>query len=89
MIQYKYCTIIFYIGISHFDLYYLNSNINLKQDLKKGIDRLNYGFIVERETPSELINEKKDAIDLYSTIAILWKAVQEQNEELNKLKETI
>ncbi|WP_099467409.1 hypothetical protein [Konateibacter massiliensis] len=38
MIQYKYCTIIFYIGISHFDLYYLNSNINISaslEDIKK------------------------------------------------------
>ena len=26
MIQYMYCTIFVYIGISHFDLYYLNSN---------------------------------------------------------------
>ena len=46
----------------------------------------NYGFIVERETPEEVISESRDAIDLYSMAALNWKATQELLEKVERLE---
>lgn len=47
---------------------------HLKKDKKK---HQKYGFIVERGCPEEVITAEGDGIDIYSAVAILWKAVQQ------------
>lgn len=57
-----------------------SSNIykyNLKEDLKQNIVKTKYGFIIERETPNEIISYDMDGIDIYSALAINWKSTQE------------
>lgn len=44
------------------------------------------GFVIGRETPEEIISEDGNGIDLYSTISITWKAVQEILERLDKIE---
>jgi hypothetical protein len=45
-----------------------------------------YGLIIERECPTEIVDNSGDAISLYSMCSILWKAVQELSDEVNELK---
>lgn len=45
-----------------------------------------YGVIIERECPTEIVDNSGDAISLYSMCSVLWKAVQELSDEVNKLK---
>lgn len=47
------------------------------------------GFIVERETPNEVISESGDSIDLYSMTSIIWKATQELLLKIQTLEETV
>lgn len=44
------------------------------------------GFIVERETPEEVISESGDSIDLYSMAALNWRATQELLEKVERLE---
>lgn len=71
-----------------------NSDIyeyNLKSD--KDTDKRLIGFVIgdNYKTPDEVIDKDGQAIELYSAIGILWKAIQEQQQEIedlkNKLKE--
>ena len=67
-----------------------NSDIyeyNLKSD--KDTDKKLIGFIIGEnyKTPSEVISKEGQAVELYSAIGILWKAVQEMSEEIKQLKE--
>lgn len=43
--------------------------------------------IIADDSPSEILNEEHDAVDLYKTIFIQAKAIQELSEEVVKLKE--
>ena len=69
-----------------------NSNIytynfkNEKDDTKKHI-----GFVIGKnfKTPNAVINEQETGVDVYSMCSILWKAVQEQQEHIEKLKKEI
>ena len=51
------------------------------------------GFIIGEnyKTPNEVISKEGQAIGIYSMAGILWKAIQEQQQEIedlkNKLKE--
>lgn len=67
-----------------------NSDIyeyNLKSD--KDTDKKLIGFIIGEnyKTPNEVISKEGQAVELYSAIGILWKAVQEMSEEIKQLKE--
>lgn len=71
-----------------------NSDIyeyNLKSD--KDTDKKMIGFIIGEnyKTPNEVISKEGQAIGIYSMAGILWKAIQEQQQEIedlkNKLKE--
>lgn len=60
--------------------------------LENDKDKKHIGFVIpdlggEFKTPSEVI--LGDGIDTYSMISVLWKAVQEQQEKIEKLEETI
>lgn len=72
----------------------LNSDIytyNLKTE--KDTDKKHIGFVIGNnyKTPKEVMNNEGNAIELYSTIGIMWKAIQEQQKKIdeleNKLKE--
>ena len=45
-----------------------------------------YGFVIERETPEEIICEGGKTVDLYSMVGILWKAVQELDKKVEEMK---
>lgn len=51
------------------------------------------GFVIgkTRRTPKEIISNSEDGIDIYAMESILWKAMQEQQEQIeilqNKIKE--
>ena len=52
-------------------------------------NRERIGFVIgdNHNTAKEIIDN--NSIDLYSVVGILWKAIQEQQEEIEKLKEMI
>lgn len=61
---------------------------------EKDGNKKHYGFIIadlggKYKTPNEVISTEGKGIDLYSMISILWKGVQEQQEEIENLKEEI
>jgi hypothetical protein len=49
--------------------------------------RTKSGFIIERETPEEIVSEDGDGINLYSMASMNWKATQEILERLEALEE--
>lgn len=54
----------------------------------------NYGFIIGNKggtykTPKEVLSVNKDSINSYSMTSILWKAVQEQQEQIEQLQNKI
>lgn len=66
-----------------------NSDIyeyNLKSD--KDEDKKLIGFVIgdDYKTPDEVIDKNGQAVSLYSTIGILWKAVQELSAKIEKLE---
>lgn len=67
------------------DLYCFNYK-NENNDNKKHI-----GFIIgaKYKTPKEIISQSGDSIDSYSTISILWKAIQEHQEQIEQMKKEI
>lgn len=66
-----------------------NSDIyeyNLKSD--KDEDKKMIGFVIgdNYKTPSEVISKEGQAVELYSAIGILWKAVQELSAKVEQLE---
>lgn len=58
----------------------LNSDIyNYNFKTEKDTDKKHVGFVIGQnyKTPKEVINNEGNAIDLYTCIGILWKAIQE------------
>lgn len=67
----------------------LNSDIytyNLKSE--KDTDSKHIGFVIgdKYRTPKEIINNEGNAVELYSAIGILWKAVQELSTRVEQLE---
>lgn len=64
---------------------------NYKRDLEKDIKQDKIGFIIGEEynTYEGIMNEKKNAIDLYSCIGVLWKSQQKIYEELAKIQNAL
>ncbi len=58
-----------------------------KQDGKTA--RRKTGFIIERETPEEIISDDGNGINLYSMAAMNWKATQEILERLEEVEKTV
>lgn len=75
--------------IKHFKIY----SYNWKDE--KDNERKHYGFIIPTseasnfEVPEQVISKSGDGIDIYAMCSILWRAVQEQQEEIEKLKSKI
>ena len=61
-------------------------NYNLKSE--KDTDKKHYGFVIgeKYKTPDQVVANSGEGIDIYSMCSILWKAVQEQQKEIEKLK---
>lgn len=55
----------------------------------KGQEHKQIGVVIgdNYNTPEEILSEDKKGVDLYSMISVLWRAVQEQQEEIDALKE--
>ena len=61
---------------------------------EKDTDKKHIGFIIGDEgnnynTPEEVISQSRDGVDTYKMTSILWKAVQEQQEIIENLKERL
>ena len=73
--------------VKNSDIYKYNYK-NEENNSKKHI-----GFVIgnTRRTPKEVISNSEDGIDIYAMESILWKAMQEQQEQIeilqNKIKE--
>jgi len=55
-----------------------------KEGKPKG--KTKYGLVIERECPSAVVEDSGEAISIYSMNSILWKAVQELSEKVDKLQ---
>ncbi len=62
---------------------------NLKDELDNDIDQKHYGFIIERETPKEIIAGNGEGVDIYSISSLNWLATQELIQELENQKKEI
>lgn len=71
--------------ISKSDIY----EYNLKSEQDE--DKKHVGFVIGEgyKTPQEVISKEGNSIELYSAIGILWKAMQEQQKENEKLTKRI
>lgn len=65
------------------DIYKYNFNYEADDDKK------HIGFVIgdNFKYRREITSKKNDSAELYSMISVLWKAVQEQQEEIERLKE--
>jgi hypothetical protein len=53
---------------------------------KKPRGKTQYGLIIERECPKEVIDNSGKRISLYSMTALAWKAIQELNNKVERLE---
>lgn len=73
--------------VKHFKIY----SYNFKDE--KDNERKHYGFVIPTsedsnfETPEQVIAKGDEGIDVYAMCSILWRAVQQQQEEIEKLKQ--
>ena len=61
---------------------------------EKDTDKKHIGFVIadkggNYKTPEEVISAEKDGIEQYNMTSLLWKAVQEQQAEIEKLKQRL
>ena len=47
-----------------------------------------YTGVIIDEAPAEIVNMDGKHINIYSMVSVLWKAVQEQQEEIDRLKKS-
>ena len=71
--------------INKCDIYDFNYNIEDDKEKK------HIGLIIGEKynTPKEVISKNGDSIDIYSMTSVLWKAIQEQQEMIEKLQSKI
>lgn len=66
-----------------------NSNIyKFNYKTEKDVDKKHLGFIIGKKykTPDEVISQNNESIDTYSMCSVLWKAMQEQIEQIEELQ---
>lgn len=69
-----------------------NSNIyEFNYKTEKNDKKRHIGFIIgdNYKTPKEVLSASEDGVDIYSMASILWKAVQEQQEQIEQLQNKI
>lgn len=75
--------------VKHFKIY----SYNYKDE--KDTERKHYGFVIPTsknskfEVPEQVVAKGDEGIDPYAMCSILWRAVQEQQEEIEELKKKI
>ena len=74
--------------INHSDIYEYNLK-NEEDSNKKHIGLVIGDGKKEYNTPKEIITPRGDGVDLYSMVSLSWKAIQEQQKEIEKLKEEL
>lgn len=62
---------------------------NYKNELSDGVDRVRHGVIVERETPEIFKDIFGDGVEHYEMISTLIKGFQEQQNQIENLKEKL
>ncbi len=62
---------------------------NLKEEEKQGIKQKHYGFVIDRETPKEILSPNGDTIDIYSLVSLLWRQNQELLERITILENSV
>ncbi|MFQ9509523.1 MAG: tail fiber domain-containing protein [Lachnospiraceae bacterium] len=62
---------------------------NLKSLYNQGITKKQFGFIIERECPDEIVSHNRQAVDTYSIAAIAWSGIKELNERFKDLEKTV
>lgn len=63
-------------------------NFTYKKDRKK---QKTIGFVIGKdyEISDEIVNDSRDGINSYSVLGVLWKAIQEQQKQIDELKSEI
>ena len=61
---------------------------------EKNTEKKHIGFVIgdlggKYKTPKQVIAKDKNGIDTYDMTSILWKAVQEQQEQIEQMKKEI
>lgn len=58
---------------------------------EKDGEKRHIGFIIgeQYETPKDVISQNGESIDTYSMISVLWKATQEQQQQIEELKQKL
>lgn len=62
---------------------------NLKNELEQGIEEKHYGFVIDRETPKEILSPNGDTVDIYSLVSLLWRQNQELLERITILENSV
>ena len=62
---------------------------NLKSLFNQGITKKQYGFIIERECPDEIVSHNRQAVDTYSMAAIAWSGIKQLHECIKDLEKTV
>ncbi len=57
--------------------------------IKNGSNRKSHGFVIERETPDEVVAEDGKHVDVYSMSALTWRGVQELLNRIEDLENKI
>jgi len=65
----------------------LINNSVIYQYTKDGSNDIEYGLIIERETPQEIISG--DGIKSYSMLSLTWKAIQELSNQIDEMRSEI
>jgi hypothetical protein len=69
----------------------INDSVIYSYQYKKdGDDALTkYGLVIERECPTEIVDDTGESIYLYSMTSLAWKAIQELSDKVTELEEKL
>lgn len=62
---------------------------NLKSLYSQGITKKQFGFIIERECPDEIVSHNRQAVDTYAISAIAWSGIKQLYERIKDLEKTV
>lgn len=62
---------------------------NLRNEMEQGIEETHFGFVIDRETPKEILAPNGDTVDIYSLVSLLWRQNQELLERITILENSV
>lgn len=62
---------------------------NLRNEIEQGIEETHFGFVIDRETPKEILSPNGDTVDIYSLVSLLWRQNQELLERITILENSV